>query len=133
MSVHNYGYMIGLTLAGIGLEACTEDSVACTAEFRTIIATVIDTAGSPSPSARLTSVLKRTGETLGPTSLILTPPGVYILVDDGSREKIRNSGDSVRVTAVAGTGPTTTAMYFIDVPGGCHVNKVAGPDTLIVH
>jgi hypothetical protein len=133
MSTTGFQYWICLALVATGLEACTEDPVVCTAEFRTITVTVIDTAGSPSPNVTLTSVLKRTGETLGPTSLILTPPGIYILVDDGAREKIRNAGDSVRVTAVNGTGPTTAAMYFIDVPGGCHVNKVAGPDTLIVH
>lgn len=122
-----------LVLAGGTLPACDDgQGVVCTAEFRSITVTVVDTLGSPVGDATVTATNLRTGTLLGPTSLALLTPGTYVIVDDGSRDKLREAGDSVRVTAGRDASPVTTATYFISVPAGCHVEKVSGPDTLAV-
>ena len=111
----------------------TAAPIACSTVFQAVTVAVVDSTAAPVPDATVIATLMRTGERLSPTSLALLTSGTYILVDDGSREKLRTAGDSVGVTARRGTGPTTAAMYFIDVPGGCDVRKVSGPDTLMVH
>jgi hypothetical protein len=115
------------------LAACESSAPdSCTTVFLTVTTTVVDTLGTPVPDATLTSTLVRTGEQLAPTSLALLTAGTYIVVDDGSRKKLRASGDNVAVTVQRGTGPVTSATFRIDVPGGCHVHKLSGPDSLIV-
>ena len=80
--------------------------------------------------ARTVTVVDPSGAILSPTSLALYTAGTYIVIDDGSRKLFRAAGDTVIVTAVRGTGPGLTVAYVVDVPGGCHVNIVSGPDTL---
>jgi hypothetical protein len=110
--------------------------IACTDEFRAITITIVNTVGAPVPDATVTSTVLPTplhpGSPLTPVSSGGSPSGTYVIVDDLSRSAIRESGDSVRVTAQLDAGPLTTATYFINVPSGCHVNKVSGPDTLVV-
>ncbi len=123
----------GLALTIAVLAACdTSAPIACTSVLLTVTVTVVDTLGIPVSDATVTSTLMRTGEILVPASLALLTGGTYIVVDDGSRARLRASGDTVAVTARRGTGAIIAAPYFIDVPGGCHVHKVSGPDTLTV-
>jgi hypothetical protein len=56
------------------------------------------------------------------------PDGRYVVYDDSFRDRIRASGDSVRIDGY-GTMQFSTG-FRIDVPGGCHVRKLAGPDTV---
>ncbi len=118
-----------LALAWLG--ACeTGIPTVCTAEFRAAFVTVLDGTGAPVPDALVVSVLVRTGEILSPTILALSPMGTYVILDDGARDKLRRTGDTVQVTAERPSGATTAAVYVFDVPGGCHIHKVSGPDTL---
>ena len=94
--------------------------------------TVVDTAGAPITNASVVATLQRTGEVLNPTGLMMLTAGTHVIVDDGARDRLRPQGDSVHVTGRVDAGPVTTAMYFITVPGGCHVTKASGPDTLVV-
>ncbi len=105
-------------------------SPACSSNLFVSTVTVIDTAGAPVPDATLTAVLARTGDTLSPTSLALHVSGTYIVVDDGSRGRIDPSGDTLLVRLERSGSAGLTQAYFYDVPGGCHVNRVSGPDTL---
>lgn len=115
-----------------GLQACTEGATnggACTAMFASIPVTVIDGAGQPVEAATVTAVLVRTGQTLVPTGLLLSTPGTYTLVDDGSTSVIRRSGDPVQAHITKGT-LSLTVDYVFAVPDGCHVSKVSGPATV---
>jgi len=131
-----HGYLrvrSGLAITIAVLAACdTTAPTACTAVFVAMTVTVVDTRGAPVSDATVTSTLVRTGEILLPTWLGLPTGDAYIIVDDGSRDRLRASGDTVAVTAQRDADPSIAAMYFIDVPGGCHVHKVTGPDTLTV-
>ncbi|MEO8029733.1 MAG: hypothetical protein ABI765_02725, partial [Gemmatimonadota bacterium] len=93
--------------------------------------TVIDTTGAPVQAATVSTVLIRTGETLPITSLLDPVAGMYPILDDGSIPHLHASGDSIRVTAVDGAA-SVASVYHFDVPGGCHISKVSGPDTLVV-
>ena len=123
--------LILLALGALAGCDATGDSF-CTAQFVTVTAVVVDGTGAPVVNAVVTSTLARTGEILLPTSLALFTPGTYVIVDDGARSQLLPAGDSVRVDVRRAGGPSTTADYLFDVPGGCHVNKLTGPDTLTV-
>jgi hypothetical protein len=134
MNMHSLVRPTGLILLALGtLGGCDApgDSF-CTEQFVTVTAVVVDATGAPVVDAVVTSTLVRTGEILPPTTLALFTPGTYVIVDDGARSKLLPAGDSVRVDARRTGGPSTTADYLFDVPGGCHVNMLAGPDTLTV-
>jgi hypothetical protein len=112
--------------------ACSEGAMgggACTAMFASIPVSVIDGAGLPVEGATVTAVLVRTGQTLVPTSLMLTVPGTYPLVDDGSVGVLRQSGDPVQAHISRG-GQSLSVDYVFAVPDGCHVSKLSGPDTV---
>jgi hypothetical protein len=51
------------------------------------------------------------------------------VVEDGSLREIRAAGDVVRFEAQAGA-LRATAEFSISSRGGCHVSKLAGPDTV---
>jgi hypothetical protein len=101
----------------------------CTTEFRTVPVTVVDRADTPIADASVVAVLVRTSDTLSPPVSGPSPTGVYIIVDDGSRHKILTAGELVRVQVERGA-QAFGADYVFDVPGGCHIHKVSGPDTL---
>jgi hypothetical protein len=116
----------------LSVVACSDDSMpggACTASFAMIGVTVVDGAGQPVPGASITATLVRTGQVLVPTTLMLTAPGTYVLVDDGSSSLLRRSGDAVQAHIAKGA-LATTADYVIALEGGCHVSRVSGPDTV---
>jgi hypothetical protein len=120
-----------LTLPLAGTAACDEQSpVVCTAVFVASTVTLLDHSGAPVSDAIVTSILTRTGETLAPISSSGTAAGAYIVVDDHSRGELRQRGDTVAVHASRDAHTITSAEYVFDVPGGCHIHKLSGPDTL---
>jgi hypothetical protein len=76
--------------------------------------------------------LQRSGGGLGTLgSSTQLPPG-HLPGDRRCRDsELREAGDSVREEAQLGTTLSPSAVYLFDVPGGCHVQMVAGPDTLL--
>jgi hypothetical protein len=117
-------------LALVGLAGCGERTgTVCTESFASSGVFVVDSLGAPAATAIVTSVLVRTGDTLPITTLIDHVPGAYTIIDDGSVHLIRTTGDSIRVRAVQGAA-AAEAIFVFDAPGGCHINRVSGPDTL---
>jgi hypothetical protein len=104
----------------------------CTSEMRTVTVDVVNSLGTPDSGATFVSILTRTGDTLRQHSLALLVNGTYVIVDDGSRQKIQPMGDTVNVSVIPVGGSTVTVPYLITVPNGCHVTKAAGPDTIVV-
>ena len=114
------------------LAACHEASTGvCTEVFAIATVTVVDSVSAPAATATVTTTLLRTGETLTPTSVMDFVTGVYPILDDGAVPKLRIAGDSIRVRAVQGAA-AAEAVYRFEVPGGCHIERVSGPDTLVV-
>ncbi len=124
---------IGIWIAALGLAACdTSNGVVCTTEFRALTVTLVDSAGQPVLDAATVTTVPRTGDTLSITWLGTPVAGTYVYVDDGAIKAIRELGDSLRVDVDRSAGADFSIAFFVDVPGGCHVNKVSGPDSVVV-
>jgi hypothetical protein len=124
---------IGAAAMMLTLSSCSGEPMdnggICTASFATIPVTVVDDRGQPVAGAAVTATLVRTGQTLEPTTLMLTIPGTYVVIDDGSTHLLSRSGDAVQVRISKGAA-AITADYVFAVPDGCHVSKVSGPNTV---
>jgi hypothetical protein len=106
-------------------------AMVCTESFGAYAVNVRDLAGAPLAGASLVATVRRTGQRLTPPTTILYIVGTYPVIDDGSREALRQNGDEVRVLVSKG-GASVQADYLFDVPDGCHIHKVAGPDTIVL-
>ena len=116
------------------LAACNDPagSCACTEEFRYFTVTVLDDATQPATNVALTRTNLRTGKVLEPGWLGDLVPGVYLVADDGLVSEFSTGGDTLRVTGVQG-GATFTADYVFAVDAcRCHLQRVSGPDTVII-
>jgi len=120
-----------LTAALFVIAGCDEPGgIACTASFAIYTIVVTDRSGAPVDGVDLAVTLVRTGEQLEPTAVGGPyPVGTYPLVDDAATTKLRPMGDEVRAVATKGTA-SVQADFVFAVPGGCHVHKVSGPDTV---
>jgi hypothetical protein len=99
----------------------------CTESFAMIPLTVRDQNGASVQGLSITATILRT-ETSFTVPQGSAPAGSYTAYDDNFRDRIRTSGDSVRIDGYGGRQFSTG--FRIDVPGGCHVRKLAGPDTV---
>ena len=117
-------------MTALVVSSCNEpNGVACTTELRAIPLDITTSAGAPADSVDLAVALVRTGEILEHVPPTHHPEGAYVLIDDDARTKLRPTGDQVRAVATK-EAARTQADFLIDVPGGCHVQKVSGPDTI---
>lgn len=107
--------------------------VACTMMFAMIEVRVADSALRPIGGAEVTVTRKRTGEirTLGPSGV--GERGSYTIADDSMREAIAAEGEPFEVRARLGTLKAAASYTIGLTEGGCHITKLAGPETLILH
>ena len=127
--------MLALSLVAMAL-ACsdsTNSQCACTEEFRTFTLTVLDDAMQPAPNVTLVRTNLRTGKVLEPGWLGLLVAGTYLVADDGLVDEFSSAGDTVRVVGTQG-GVSFTADFVFAAPAPCrcHVELLAGPDTVII-
>ena len=66
------------------------------------------------------------------TSIIDLIAGSYVILDDNATRLIPSGVEQFRVTASRSSGATVEALYEFSAPQGCHIEKVSGPDTLVV-
>jgi hypothetical protein len=122
------------TIATLGaLTACKNEGAGaiCTASFAFIPVTVRDSSGNPVTGLSIADTVIRTQQGfLVPQSFGLAS-GTYVVLDDGFRDHLRPTGESVQVSGFNGA-TRFTATFTFDVPGGCHVRKLSGPDTVVV-
>jgi len=115
-----------------GAAGCTDQmpGQVCTALFAYIQVAVQSKTGQPIQGLSISDSVLRTGAVFTvPQSGVPNAPGSYVVLDDNFRNQLRTSGDSVRVTGYEG-GEVFSTLYVFDVPDGCHVQKVSGPDTV---
>ena len=127
--MHRIRLMLALGLCPL-LSACGTGPAVCTASFAMITATVVDGAGQSISDVTVIDTVRRTGAVLDVTGT--TPasgPGVTIF-SDGFLQTVKASGDEVIVVATA-AGRSGSADYRFG-SDGCHVRKLAGPDTLVI-
>jgi hypothetical protein len=103
---------------------------ACTELFAMVPLTVQTRQGGPASGLTISATILRTAQTFTVPQIGIGVPGTYVVFDDNFLDRIRASGDSVRVT---GSDSTLgfSELFVFDAPGGCHVQKVVGPDTVV--
>ena len=113
--------------------ACDDDDrAACTEEFRTATVFVMDTSNQPVTDVTVQTFHVRTGELVPITSIIDLIAGAYVILDDNATRLIPSGVEQFRVTASRSSGAAVEALYEFSAPQGCHIEKVSGPDTLVV-
>jgi hypothetical protein len=128
------GGALMLVLIGAQATSCStgfEDCV-CTEEFRVYGLTVVDDDGAPVNDASLEVVNLRTDRQLVSTFLGLPTSGTYWIVDDSMLDEFTVDGDSVEVTGTNDGLSFRTGFRFAVDECGCHVQKLAGPDTVTI-
>jgi hypothetical protein len=126
---------IPAVLALAGLAGCTDgpsSGCACTEEFRVFTLAVLDDAAQPVPDADLTITNLRTGRTLQSGWLGDLVPGHYAIVDDAMLDEFSGAGDPVRVRGQSPAGSFTAEFVFGPDDCRCHLQRIAGPDTVMV-
>lgn len=106
------------------------DGHVCTALFATIGVRVVDAQGSPVEGLAIADTVLRTGEGFTVPQNFPYSAGGYAIFTDSDIGRIRGSGDQVRVTG-KGNGRSFSTTFTFGVPDGCHVSKLAGPDTVV--
>ena len=122
-----------LALAGCALfpPDDPDDDVAClTVEVQHDLAVLLPD-GAPADSVEITATNERTGAVYGPCDGASAvgcsyTPGQYVVYSDGLGAS--PSGDDVTVRGTRGELAFEAAFRF--ARGVCHVQKVAGPDTV---
>jgi len=112
--------------------ACRDGSpiAGCTESLAFVSVQVLDTIGAPATSVAVSHYLPRTERTLTvPQDGSLAAQGRYVVLTDIQRGEILPTGDTVRMTGIQGAAGFVSD-FVLDVPEGCHVRKVAGPDTV---
>lgn len=91
--------------------------------------TIVDDAGDPVVGLEHAVAIERTGQALP----ALSWENRYTLISDQEKHLIDSRGELLLFTATDGQR-AVSADYVVDVPGSCrcHVNKVSGPDTLVI-
>ena len=123
------------TAALVLVASCShQDSpTVCTDLFAYVSVAVRDSTSKLVTGLSITDTVVRTREGFAVSQIGLPTSGSYVVFSDNYSSKIRTSGDSVRVTGLTGDGAVKfTSMFVFAVPEGCHVQKVSGPDTVIV-
>jgi hypothetical protein len=119
--------MLGFCAA---LSGCDTSPSVCTASFAMITATVVDGTGQALSEVSVTDTVRRTGAVLDVTQDIPPlDPGTAVIFSDAFLSAIRPAGDDVTVVATAEAGVGSAQYRFGS--DGCHVRKLAGPDTLV--
>jgi hypothetical protein len=135
MRVARLAAIAALSLSVAPVPGCSDATLACacTDEYRMYIVTLVDDALQPVDGATLTRTDLRTGRVLVPRVLALLARGVYMIADDGLVDEFSSDGDVVRVTGTAGGGSFTADFVFATPePCRCHVERLGGPDTVVV-
>lgn len=128
--------LIATALLGAALSGCSAEPLVCTADFAFLTATVVNGADQPITSPAVTDTILRTGAVLHVTagSPAQTVPahgaGSVTIFSDAFLNAVEPAGDDVSV--VVATGSRAASARYRFGSDGCHVRKLAGPDTLVV-
>jgi hypothetical protein len=119
-----------------GLSACdSTQPIACTEDIVALTVTVVNGVGQPLAGLSVTDTVHRTGAVLDLTAAaqpvdLPADGGPAIVFSDEFRSAVLPSGDQVAVVVSAG-GQVANGTYRFGV-NGCHVQKLAGPDSLLL-
>ena len=106
-----------------------DDDHPCTDLFATIGVEVVDSRGAPVGGLEAVTRFEDNGQELRLQQTTFSP-GFYVIVDDSQLPRVSVQGEAVRFDA---TGPNgAVAGQFLIGTDGCHVEKLDGPDRLVL-
>jgi hypothetical protein len=121
--------LIGLCSA-LACSNSHDDGHACTDLYAYVTAVPIDSVGTLVPGPfTITDSVVRTGAVFDIDQVGL--PGQLTVFNDSHMAAVSASGDNVVVLGRGGGGIFRAAYVFSG--GSCHIAKVSGPDTVVVH
>jgi len=125
--------LLVLTVVVVASPACSDEmsGLMCTESFAYAQVMVRTGSGTPVQGLSISDTVLRTSAGFSVPQGLSSVPGMYVILDDNFRGQIRTSGDVVRVTGHA-SGAVFSADYTFDVPDGCHVRMVSGPNPVVV-
>lgn len=128
-------YILLIGFFGLLLQNCSDDvPTACTAEFVIIDLTVLELNGAPADSVQMVVANANTGEAY---DLCSEDPslceggfihGDYVIMHDGLFEEINSDEEPAIVVGIK--QDLRFSQRFVFRSGPCHVQKLAGPDTV---
>jgi hypothetical protein len=119
-----------LAVAGCDTDTLPVDCL-CTEEFRSFTVTVIDGTGASVDNMDVAVTRTRDGFAFPPGQDLGFAAGVYVILDDGSKDTIGPGGEAVRVVATKDGTSVTGDYVFAADDCLCHIEKLSGPDTLV--
>lgn len=125
--------MFGLFLL-MASTACTitEKSCICTAEFASVTVTVVDSVGNPVDSLNV-SIRDERGNSIEPLEKQFPFfSGVYVVIDDSYTQALTTTPIKLIFTVSDSTRSATGDIFVNTDDCNCHVNKVMGPDSLVL-
>ena len=121
--------------AAVAAVACGNDGgnqQVCTDLFAYITTIAVDSAGQPVPGPfTVRDSVQRTGAVFTIAGVGLDTPGLVTVFSDTQLDAVRQSGDAVTMTG-SGSGKSFGAVFSFG-SDGCHVRRIAGPDTVVAH
>ena len=121
------------------LEKTQEDNCppqACTMEYRAVSVRFVDEEGKPLEVKNYTSINRRTKTSMlkGVVPDTVTADGWALVASDANLHDISEAGDTIVVTAFHPVNGNKTESLFV-ITGGkcaCHINKVSGPEQVVI-
>lgn len=111
-----------------------EDDCLCTTEYRYYLVTVVDTLGAPVDSLTV-SVKDKNGSELNISQENqIFGSGNYIVFNDSFTSMFVSVTDTEKIIFTAADGVRNViGEYLFDTDRcRCHINKISGPDTLVI-
>ena len=125
--------IISLSVIIISCSTLEKDCL-CTAEYRFYLVTVVDTLGVPVDSLN-TTIKNKDGDELDVQQEInIFGAGKYTVLNDSFTQMFCDCGTPQQIYFSATDGNITTyGEYLFNTDEcKCHINKVSGPDTLVL-
>jgi len=129
--------LLVLFLALLTFVSCStvKEDCLCTMEYRFYVVTVVDTLGVPVDSLIVTIKDKDGDELDVQQESYPFGPGKYAVLNDSFTHIFCTCGTTQKIyfSATDGSRTTTGEFLFNTDDCKCHINKVAGPDTLVLN
>lgn len=122
--------LISFTLLYLACSVTDVKNCLCTTEIRTYTINVIDSSGTPVDS--LVTTIRNSHGKVFTANQFHNEPGTYWLMGDGYQQEFTISPTTIIFTGTKDSISVEAGFLFNTDDCKCHVNKVAGPDTLVI-
>ena len=120
-----------LSVALAGCSSTPSGPYLCTDIYAYLTAIAVDTAGQPVSGLTIRDSVPRTGAAWDETQQPVLGAGSVVIFSDGDQQRVSRTRTEPVTVSGHGTAGSFSASYVFDATG-CHVEKVSGPDSVVV-